>query len=126
MKRILSKSIQSLYIAVGFLFILIGAIGIFLPLLPTTPFLLLAAFCLSRGSKKFHNWLLNHKVLGPPILDWNRNKIIRPRHKAMAVIMILLTSLVVFLKPTIPFAGKMAYLALILGVLSFILTRKSR
>ncbi len=126
MKRILSKSIQSLYIAAGFLFILIGAIGIFLPLLPTTPFLLLAAFCLSRGSEKFHNWLLNHKVLGPPIQDWNRNKIIRPRHKAMAVIMILLTSLVVFLKPTIPFAGKMAYLALILGVLSFILTRKSR
>ncbi len=126
MRQILSKTIQTLYIAAGFLFILIGVIGIFLPVLPTTPFLLLAAFCLSRGSEKFHNWLLNHKVLGPPIQDWNCNKVIRPQHKAMAVIMILLTSLFVFLRSAIPFAGKMAYLALIIAVLSFILTRKSR
>lgn len=52
---------------VGWLAIVLGVIGIFLPLLPTTPFLLLAAACFARSSEKFHHWLLNHKYLGPYI-----------------------------------------------------------
>ena len=52
---------------VGWLAIILGVIGIFLPLLPTTPFLLLAAACFARSSEKFHSWLLNHKYLGPYI-----------------------------------------------------------
>ena len=52
---------------VGWVSIVLGVIGIFLPLLPTTPFLLLAAACFARSSEKFHGWLLNHKYLGPYI-----------------------------------------------------------
>jgi uncharacterized membrane protein YbaN (DUF454 family) len=54
---------------IGILAVLLGILGIFLPLLPTTPFLLLASACFARGSKPLHNWLLNHRVFG----DYLRN-----------------------------------------------------
>jgi len=50
--------------------VFLGAIGIVLPLLPTTPFILLAAFCFARSSKRCHGWLVNHKVFGPIITNW--------------------------------------------------------
>lgn len=59
--------IRASLIAVGWVSIILGVIGIFLPLLPTTPFLLLAAGCFARSSERFHNWLLSHKYLGPYI-----------------------------------------------------------
>ncbi len=63
----------------------LGTLGMFLPLLPTVPFLLLAAFAFSKSSSKIHNWLLNHKVFGPDIRDWNERRVIRRRAKLMAV-----------------------------------------
>ena len=48
----------------------LGVIGIVLPILPTTPFLLLAAFCFDRSSPALHNWLITHKWFGPPINNW--------------------------------------------------------
>ncbi|ADZ90706.1 DUF454 family protein [Marinomonas mediterranea] len=58
------------YIVLGWLSLVTGVIGIFLPLLPTTPLVLLSAWCFSRSSTRFHNWLINHKYFGPIILDW--------------------------------------------------------
>ncbi|ODN29981.1 YbaN family protein [Fervidobacterium thailandense] len=55
---------RTLYFLIGFVSLVFGIIGIFVPILPTTPFLLLSAWCFLRSSKKFYNWLLNHKVLG--------------------------------------------------------------
>jgi uncharacterized membrane protein YbaN (DUF454 family) len=52
----------------------LGILGIFLPLLPTTPFLLLSAFLFARSSKKLHSWLLNHKILGKYIYDFLQDK----------------------------------------------------
>lgn len=62
----------------------LGTLGIFLPLLPTVPFYLLAAFGFSKSSTRLHNWMLNHKVFGPEIQNWNKNRIIRRRAKLMA------------------------------------------
>ncbi len=63
----------------------LGTLGIFLPLLPTVPFYLLAAFGFSKSSSKLHKWLLNHKVFGPDIKDWNQRRVIRRRAKIMAI-----------------------------------------
>lgn len=64
----------------------LGAIGAFLPLLPTVPFLLLAAFCFARGSERFHHWLTTHPTFGPPIADWRLHGAISRRGKRAAVI----------------------------------------
>ena len=66
-------------LAVGF-----AAVGVVLPLLPTVPFLLLAAFCFARSSGRFHDWLLAHPTFGPPIADWRASGAIRRRAKWLA------------------------------------------
>lgn len=58
----------------GWLCVVLGVIGIFLPLLPTTPFLLLAAWLFARSSERFHTWLVSHPKLGPIISAWQDGK----------------------------------------------------
>ena len=70
--------------ALGLLAVALGAIGIVTPLLPTVPFLLLAAFCFARSSDRLHGWLINHPTLGPPIRDWQRSGAIQRRAKWLA------------------------------------------
>lgn len=64
------RSVRYLLVAVGWTSVVLGVIGIFLPVLPTTPFLLLAAGCFARSSPRFYHWLVNHKQLGPWIRDY--------------------------------------------------------
>ncbi|MFT6775394.1 MAG: uncharacterized membrane protein YbaN (DUF454 family) [Paracoccaceae bacterium] len=68
----------------GWLSLALGIIGAALPLLPTVPFLLLAAFCFARSSARVHDWLLTHPRLGPPILDWQQSGAIGRRAKWLA------------------------------------------
>jgi len=84
--------LKYVWIGLGWLFVGLGVLGIALPLLPTTPFLLLAAVCFSRGSEKIHSWLLNHPRLGPPIRDWQAHRAISRNSKitATAAMLILL------------------------------------
>ncbi|WP_413701186.1 YbaN family protein [Psychromonas sp. KJ10-10] len=60
--------------AVAFISILLGLIGIFLPLLPTTPFFILALACFARSSEHFHHKLLNAPYIGPVLMDWEADK----------------------------------------------------
>ena len=66
--------------------LVLGVIGIFLPLLPTTPFLLLAAYCFQRSSPRLHNWLVNHPTFGPAIDDWQQHGAISRMAKVQAMI----------------------------------------
>lgn len=72
-------------IIAGTSFLVLGIIGIFLPLLPTTPFLLLAAACYARSSKRFYNWLLNNKWFGNYIKNYREEKGIPLRIKILTI-----------------------------------------
>lgn len=78
------------YKVLGFIFVGLGTLGLFLPLLPTTVFLLLAAGCFARSSDKWHRWLLSNRIFGPIINDWNEKKCVTAPTKIVAVSSILL------------------------------------
>ncbi|WP_045388391.1 YbaN family protein [Falsirhodobacter sp. alg1] len=67
---------RALWGAAGALALGAGLLGVILPLLPTVPFILLAAFCFSRSSERWHHWLLTHPRLGPSIRNWQTNRTI--------------------------------------------------
>jgi uncharacterized membrane protein YbaN (DUF454 family) len=78
--------------AAGAAALLTGFVGAFLPLLPTTPFVLLAALCFSRSSPRLEHWLLNHRRFGPLIQDWRAHQAIPLRAKRLAWAMMALGS----------------------------------
>jgi len=86
-----SPLVRWLLMAAGSLCVLLGVIGLFLPLLPTTPFMLLAAACYARGSSRFYGWLTTHPLFGPPILEWRRHRAIPYKAKRAAVLLMALT-----------------------------------
>lgn len=75
------------FLALGWAALALGAIGVVLPGLPTTPFLLVAAFAFGKGSPRMRAWLVDHAHLGPPIRDWEDRGAISRRAKVLAVSM---------------------------------------
>ena len=71
--------------AVGSGALLLGTLGVALPLLPTTPFVILAAFAFARSSPAMHDWLLRSRIFGPIIADWHTNGAIALRYKGLAL-----------------------------------------
>lgn len=95
---------RGLWLAGGLTALGLGLIGVFLPLLPTVPFMLLAAFCFARSSDRLHGWLVNHPTFGPPIQDWNRSGAISLRAKQLStasMLAVLLLSLILGLRPLV-------------------------
>ncbi|MEL0554419.1 MULTISPECIES: DUF454 family protein [Klebsiella/Raoultella group] len=78
-------------IIIGWLAVALGTLGIFLPLLPTTPFILLAAWCFARSSPRFHYWLLYRSWFGGYLRHWQQYRAMPPGAKPRAIVMILLT-----------------------------------
>lgn len=86
------------WFSLGVLAVALGVAGLILPGLPGTVFLLLAAWCFARSSDRAHAWLVTHRWLGPPIVDWQRHGVIRRRAKwtastVMAIAVALTVSL---------------------------------
>ncbi len=93
------------YIVAGVLAVLLGILGIFLPLLPTTPFLLLASWCFARGSNRLHRWLLTHPVFGDYLRNFEAGRGIPLKAKILATVMLwgsLLMAMRRFDGPAIP------------------------
>ena len=82
---------RPLFIILGTLFLGIGIIGIFVPVLPTTPFLLLATFFYTRSSERFNNWLLNNRVLGAYIRHYIDGRGISLRVKLFSLVLLWVT-----------------------------------
>jgi uncharacterized membrane protein YbaN (DUF454 family) len=82
---------RKLFILAGSLFVGLAIVGIFLPILPTTPLLLLAAACYARGSDRFYNWLLNNRWFGEYIRNYREGKGIPWRIKALSLTLLWIT-----------------------------------
>lgn len=118
-----STSLRFIVMTAGWISLILGIIGIFLPLLPTTPFVLLSAACFSKSSPRLYRWLINQPRLGPMIRNWEQHGSISQSAKVTAtVLMISLFSLsFLFLNLSLLFRGALVCTGA--GVLWFIWTR---
>ncbi len=117
---------RALLLGSGHLFVGLAVLGVFLPIMPTTVFLLIAAACYVRASARFYNWLLNNKLFGPIILDWRRHRAMRRKHKITAIVLIVLTigSSAIFVVPQ--WYAKVILAAIGAGVIIFLLSIPTR
>ena len=91
--------VRAMWLTVGFLALALAVLGVALPLLPTTPFLLVAAFAFARSSDRLHTWLLTHQTFGPIIDDWRKHGAISERVKIVsALLMVVVFALSVALE----------------------------
>jgi uncharacterized membrane protein YbaN (DUF454 family) len=97
----LKQAVRAVWLAAGFLALGLGIVGVVLPVLPTTPFILLAAACFARSSRRFHDWLLHHRHFGPLVREWREHRSIPYRTKLVAIAMMAatLTVSIVFFVP---------------------------
>lgn len=114
-----SFGVRVFLVVLGTLFVIIGIVGVFLPLLPTTPFMLLAAACYAKSSSRFYNWIMNNKVFGPIIREWREHRSIPRKAKFIAMTLLVLTfgTSIVFFVPI--FYVQLALTAMCLGMLIF-------
>jgi len=120
----MTRAKRIVLIVVGFLCLALGGLGIVVPLLPTTPLVLVAAFAFANSSETLHQWLLDHRVFGPLIDNWRRHGAISRTAKAMSVLSMLAILVISWL---------MGVAAVVIGVqavvlacaATFILTRPS-
>jgi hypothetical protein len=97
----LKRALRAAWLAAGFFFLGLGVLGVMLPVLPTTPFVLLAAACFARSSDRFYRWLLHHRTFGPLVREWRQYRSIPYRTKLLAIAMMAgtLTVSIVFFVP---------------------------
>jgi uncharacterized membrane protein YbaN (DUF454 family) len=88
---------RGLYLALAYVALALGLAGVVLPGLPTTPFILLAAWAAARGSERLHAWLRAHRVFGPMIRDWERSGAVSRRAKWFATLAMLASAAIFFL-----------------------------
>ncbi len=117
-------ALRMVLLVVGWLSVVLGVIGIFVPVLPTTPFLLLAAACFVRSSRRFYLWLVEHPKLGPWIRDYLEGQGIPLKGKVYALVLMWASiSLSCFLVP-LPWArGFMLTSAVLVSI--YILRQKT-
>jgi len=104
----------------GHVFLTLGVIGIFLPILPTTPFLLLTVACYSRGSQRLEAWMLNHQKFGPSLREWRSYRVIRIRAKVAATAAIFASMALTFAFADLPQVAKILMPLTLLCVLAFV------
>lgn len=85
-----NRTVRCLLIGAGVLLAGLGIAGVVLPLLPGMPFLILSAACFARANERFYNWLLNHRIVGPPLHAWRNHRRIPRRVKPRAIALVLI------------------------------------
>lgn len=97
MAVIRNRTLRAFLLVSGCISVLLGIIGIFLPLLPTTPFVLFAAWCFLKSSDDAHKWIYRQPVLGNALKNWEKNRSISRSAKKLAIITILISGVLIWL-----------------------------
>ncbi|WP_299179269.1 YbaN family protein [uncultured Neptuniibacter sp.] len=118
--------VRTLYLISGMFCVVLGAIGVILPLLPTTPFLLVAAFCFSRSSERLHQALLHNRYFGKIIQDWEREGVIPFKAKLLSTIMMLLMVSYPLLYKSFHLGLKLLVVATIIFAMVYVWSRPSQ
>lgn len=118
------REVRLAFLLLGLGFVALGVAGIFLPVLPTTLFMLLAAACFARSSERFHHWLLNHRIVGATVREWQQHRGI-PRYAKWFAIGTLSATLGVSVVFFVPHAALQVALALFGVALAIYLYRDS-
>jgi|SaaInlV_130m_DNA_2_1039683.scaffolds.fasta_scaffold70132_1 hypothetical protein len=117
---------RPLLIVFGWLCVALGTIGVVTPGLPTTVFIIMAAWAFARSSRRFHDWLYNHKLFGPALINWERHRVIPPKAKVMAVSMMSLSVAMVAVIGAGSWMAPTIMMVCLTPVAIYILTRASR
>ena len=109
----------------GWLLFALGFVGAFLPVLPTTPFMLLALWCFARSSDRFHDWLYTHRLFGPPLQQWHEYRVIPLAAKLTALFFMSASLIYLFVFLVTPVWVKALMTSTMAFGIWFILTKPS-
>jgi uncharacterized membrane protein YbaN (DUF454 family) len=118
--------IQALFFFLGSLSLLLGIIGLFLPILPTTPFGLLAIVFFNKVDPRLKQWCLKLPYIGPPLQDWDRSGVIRPKAKLLSLSLMLIGAISIWIKSPIPLWVKITISCILFFLMIFVGTRPSK
>lgn len=116
----MNQVVKMLLIIFGTICVALGALGVFLPLLPTTPFLLLAVACYAKSSQRLHDWLLNNRWFGEYLKNWREGRGLSLKTKTLSLTLLLVSMSysIIYVVPAL--AGKLIMVLIALGVSSHI------
>jgi len=117
---------RAVFLLLGLACVGLGLAGAVLPVLPTTPFMILALWCFARSSVRFHNWLYHHPLFGPPLQQWERYRVIPPLAKFASVSAMAVSMVVVALYSSAPWYALAAMALFLLASAGYILSKPSR
>jgi uncharacterized membrane protein YbaN (DUF454 family) len=122
MSVVQNRALQFILFSIGALSLVLGFIGAFLPVLPTTPFVLLAAWCFVKSSPKAHQWIYRQPMIGTALKDWEENHAISRRSKIIALSVMTVSAIVMGFKVEIMWL-KILVVLILATVSIFIVTR---
>lgn len=122
----IEKSLRPFFFVIGWICVVLGFIGALLPIMPTTPFLILAAYLFSKSSPRFHTWLLNLPKFGPVIAQWEETKTIKKEVKIMAIGLLSVSMLGTLIFVPVKMTVKYILTGIWISVSLYIATRKSQ
>ncbi|WP_201527264.1 MULTISPECIES: YbaN family protein [Psychrobacter] len=118
-----SPTVRWTFLILGWLFFVLGIIGAVLPVMPTAPFILLAAGCWARSSRRFHFWLINHRLFGKFVRDWEDRHAVPRYAKWLATIMMGLSTSMLFYRLPHDLIWIAWVVALVCGAVAVVLFR---
>jgi len=114
------------YCSIAWLFVLLAAIGTLLPVMPTTPFLLLALWAFSNCSQRFHNLIYNHKIFGPTIQRWHKYHVISVYAKTLSVSMMSISLITILFFTDYHYSFKVITFIIMVYGAYFVLSKPSK